>query len=76
MKTINFKNEKEREERISRAKCALFNRTSDQCDHVRYEKREDDKMVRMCGAEGCACLYKLCPKIKAKKEEGKHGKKK
>lgn len=72
MKTYNLK---ERQEHIKRVKCALFNKTSDDCNNIRYEHKGDTH-YKKCGITGNACLYKLCPKIAKKAEEKKHGKKK
>lgn len=38
MKTYNLR---ERQERIKRAKCALFNKKSDDCNNIRYEHKGD-----------------------------------
>ena len=72
MKTYN---QKERQERISRAKCALFNKTSDDCKDMRYEHKGNTH-YKKCGETGNACLYKLCPKVAKRAEEKKHVKKK
>lgn len=65
---MNYKrNSEERLQRIKRAKCSLFNKTSDGCEHLKLQKRGDEVCVKVCKANECkACLYKLCPKIQDK----------
>ena len=63
---------KEHNEKVLKAKCSLFNKTSDNCEYLRHEKREDDIRVKVCGInDGKGCLFKLCPKL-----NNKRGKKK
>ena len=63
------KQSQERLDRINRAKVTLFNKTSDGCQHVKFEKRADESWVKMCKKCECACVYKLCPKNNGKKKK-------
>lgn len=65
---MNYKrNSEERLQRINKAKCSLFNKTSDNCEHLKLQKIDNYVRVKVCKAnEYKACLYKLCPKIQNK----------
>lgn len=70
---MNYKrNSEERLQRINKAKCLLFNKASDECEHLKFQKRGDDIWVKVCKVNECkACLYKLCPKIQDKVKKKK-----
>lgn len=60
----------EQRERVKRAKVMLFNKTSDECVHSFFQKREDGVAVRLCSINNDKpCLYKLCPKIENRNEQ-------
>ena len=61
------RNFKEHNERVLRAKCSLFNKTSDNCENLRHKKGENDTRIKVCSINNDkGCLFKLCPKLNKK----------